>query len=74
MIWPFRVPADRWHLLYSSLSIQSLIILFTGFFHRDMKPENLLCMGPELVKIADFGLAREIRSKPPYTDYVSTRW
>ncbi|XP_038581792.1 serine/threonine-protein kinase MAK isoform X1 [Micropterus salmoides] len=45
-----------------------------GFFHRDMKPENLLCMGPELIKIADFGLAREIRSKPPYTDYVSTRW
>ena len=44
-----------------------------GYFHRDMKPENLLCMGPELVKIADFGLAREIRSRPPYTDYVSTR-
>ncbi|CAK7317615.1 Serine/threonine-protein kinase MAK [Vulpes lagopus] len=39
-----------------------------------MKPENLLCMGPELVKIADFGLARELRSQPPYTDYVSTRW
>ena len=32
-----------------------------GYFHRDMKPENLLCMGPDLVKIADFGLAREIR-------------
>ncbi|XP_033110074.1 serine/threonine-protein kinase MAK-like [Anneissia japonica] len=45
-----------------------------GFFHRDMKPENLLCTGPELVKIADFGLVREIRSRPPYTDYVSTRW
>ncbi|XP_030016017.1 serine/threonine-protein kinase MAK-like isoform X2 [Sphaeramia orbicularis] len=45
-----------------------------GYFHRDMKPENLLCMGPEQVKIADFGLAREIRSQPPYTDYVSTRW
>ena len=30
--------------------------------------------GPDLVKIADFGLAREIRSRPPYTDYVSTRW
>lgn len=26
------------------------------------------------MKIADFGLAREIRSKPPFTDYVSTRW
>lgn len=45
-----------------------------GFFHRDMKPENLLCCGPELIKIADFGLAREIRSRPPYTDYVSTRY
>ncbi|KAJ3295268.1 hypothetical protein HK104_002858, partial [Borealophlyctis nickersoniae] len=44
-----------------------------GFFHRDMKPENLLMTG-EVVKIADFGLAREIRSRPPYTEYVSTRW
>lgn len=44
-----------------------------GFFHRDMKPENMLAKG-ELVKIADFGLAREIRSRPPFTDYVSTRW
>jgi len=45
-----------------------------GYFHRDIKPENLLCNGAENVKIADFGLAREIRSRPPYTDYVSTRW
>ena len=45
-----------------------------GFFHRDMKPENLLVKGNNIVKIADFGLAREIRSRPPFTDYVSTRW
>ena len=44
-----------------------------GYFHRDMKPENLLCSG-DTIKIADFGLAREIRSRPPFTDYVSTRW
>ncbi|KAJ3123430.1 hypothetical protein HK098_001923 [Nowakowskiella sp. JEL0407] len=44
-----------------------------GFFHRDMKPENLL-INNDVIKIADFGLAREIRSLPPYTDYVSTRW
>ena len=35
--------------------------------------ENLL-VHRDIVKIADFGLAREIRSRPPYTDYVSTRW
>ena len=28
----------------------------------------------KVVKLADFGCAREIRSAPPYTDYVSTRW
>eukprot|EP01138_Halocafeteria_seosinensis_P014960 gb/GECG01015271.1/.p1 GENE.gb/GECG01015271.1/~~gb/GECG01015271.1/.p1 ORF type:complete len:718 (+),score=67.29 gb/GECG01015271.1/:1-2154(+) len=44
-----------------------------GFFHRDIKPENMLVKG-QTVKIADFGLAREIRSRPPFTEYVSTRW
>lgn len=44
-----------------------------GFFHRDIKPENLLCHD-ETLKIADLGQAREIRSRPPFTDYVSTRW
>ena len=44
-----------------------------GFFHRDMKPENLLIYN-NVVKVCDLGLAREIRSRPPFTDYVSTRW
>ncbi|KAI8464318.1 MAG: mitogen-activated protein kinase 7 [Monoraphidium minutum] len=46
-----------------------------GYFHRDMKPENLLVSNAsDAIKIADFGLARELRSRPPYTEYVSTRW
>ncbi|KAI5679926.1 hypothetical protein M9H77_01153 [Catharanthus roseus] len=44
-----------------------------GYFHRDLKPENLL-VTKDILKIADFGLARELSSSPPYTDYVSTRW
>lgn len=68
-----------------------------GYFHRDMKPENVLVtttglkdypsLSPEappnapkekdvvsIIKLADFGLARETKSAPPYTEYVSTRW
>ncbi|XP_024401596.1 cyclin-dependent kinase F-4 isoform X1 [Physcomitrium patens] len=44
-----------------------------GYFHRDLKPENLLVTN-DVIKVADFGLAREVLSCPPYTDYVSTRW
>ncbi|KAK6117029.1 hypothetical protein DH2020_049273 [Rehmannia glutinosa] len=44
-----------------------------GYFHRDLKPENLL-VSKDIIKVADFGLAREINSQPPFTEYVSTRW
>ncbi|XP_009587144.1 serine/threonine-protein kinase MHK isoform X1 [Nicotiana tomentosiformis] len=44
-----------------------------GYFHRDLKPENLLVTN-DIIKIADMGLAREMSSMPPFTDYVSTRW
>ncbi|XP_062335461.1 serine/threonine-protein kinase MAK isoform X3 [Osmerus eperlanus] len=79
----YQLMKDRENKMFSEGEIRNMLfqvlsgLAFVhkhGFFHRDMKPENLLCMGPELVKIADFGLAREIRSRPPYTDYVSTRW
>lgn len=44
-----------------------------GLFHRDIKPENILING-STVKIGDFGLVREMDSRPPYTEYISTRW
>lgn len=44
-----------------------------GIFHRDIKPENLL-IKDNLLKLADFGSSRSINTKPPYTEYISTRW
>jgi serine/threonine protein kinase len=46
----------------------------SGFFHRDLKPENLLIDQDLNIKLIDFGIAKEIRSKPPFTEYCSTRW
>lgn len=46
-----------------------------NFFHRDIKPENILLETATMsVRIADFGQARSVRSPPPFTDYVGTRW
>lgn len=68
---PFQETSIR-NIMYQIM--QGLAFMHkNGFFHRDVKPENMLVRG-DLIKVADFGLAREIRSKPPYTDYVSTRW
>jgi serine/threonine protein kinase len=46
-----------------------------NFFHRDIKPENILFETTQgSIRIADFGEARSLRARPPFTDYVGTRW
>ena len=70
---PKHLPEERIKdIVYQTL--QGLAFMHKyGFFHRDIKPENILLLDDK-VKIADFGLAREIRTLPPYTEYVSTRY
>ena len=51
-----------------------------NYMHRDIKPENFLvseATGRDVVKLADFGLARSVQkeaSTANLTTYVSTRW
>ena len=44
-----------------------------GIFHRDIKPENILLLKNK-VKLADLGSCKGMYSKPPFTEYISTRW
>ena len=44
-----------------------------NIFHRDIKPENILLKDDHLV-LADLGSCKGIYAKPPFTEYVSTRW
>jgi len=44
-----------------------------GYFHRDLKPDNLL-VNKHVIKIADFGSAREVSSQLPFTKPVTTLW
>ncbi|KAI3934751.1 hypothetical protein MKW92_052282 [Papaver armeniacum] len=72
-----RLMHDKINLCWSRQILLALTLMHRpgGYIHRDLKPDNLLVTkGGELIKIADFGQARQIDSKSPCEDYVTTRW
>lgn len=97
----YQLMKSRKNTLFSSFTLKSILsqilsaichIHKSNYFHRDVKPENILIIPTSqyygsnelipyyrkrdnfVVKLADYGLARNINDIKPYTDYVSTRW
>lgn len=43
--------------------------------HRDIKPENMLLSASGMLKLCDFGFAREVTARDfDMSEYVATRW
>lgn len=60
--------------LYIYQTLRALDFLHkNGIFHRDIKPENIL-FTDDLIKLADLGSCRGMYTKPPFSEYISTRW
>ncbi|RVW94113.1 Cyclin-dependent kinase F-4 [Vitis vinifera] len=56
---------------YMECNLYQLMKDRRGYFHRNLKPENL-SVTKDVIKMADFGLARKINSQPPYTECLYT--
>ena len=65
----FSIKTIMWSLLEAFSVIHAC-----GVIHRDAKPQNILLSYDGIVKLCDFGLARELDNDATLTTYVETRW
>ena len=42
--------------------------------HRDLSLENIYINGGQHIKIGNFHSSKDLKAKPPMTDYITTRW
>ena len=69
-----------WGYFHRDIKPENILVTTTGHHsYPNLSPIAPPDAPPEqdvkvLVKLADFGLACETQSKPPYTEYVSVRW
>lgn len=65
---------------HRDLKPENILVTTTGLFdYTSVSPMASLDAPKEkdvvvIIKLTDFGLARETNSSPPYSEYVSTRW
>ncbi|RUS81124.1 hypothetical protein EGW08_011110 [Elysia chlorotica] len=73
---PNGVPYEKARSLTYQLCKAVMWCHARDIIHRDIKPENLLISKDGVLKLCDFGFARNIAggSNGLYTDYVATRW
>lgn len=75
-ITPEGLPPERVRKLMYQMLKSVKFMHDQNLIHRDIKPENLLISKNGILKLCDFGFARELskRKTALLTDYVSTRW
>lgn len=73
---PSGLPFDKIKFIIYQILKANNFLHESRIMHRDIKPENLLISKHGIVKLCDFGFARQLNSSSTfqYTDYVSTRW